>query len=302
MLERESPAFLPAFELVYADWLAPRRVHAFTTCRRGGVSGGSYGALQTRSAAAPSPDARGSDAGLNLGMFCGDEKDRVIQNRQILRRSLPAEPHWLQQVHGSQVLEFETAAQGTAGHCSERNICNSLDIRDEHDAHEDPPIADAAITFNAAVVLGVLSADCLPIFMCNREADAVGICHAGWRGLAGGVIEASASRLQQRRPASTGWIAHLGPAIGPTAFEVGEDVRQAFCDQTAADAQHFVKTGGAGKYLANLYELASGRLRAAGFQTITGGAYCTLRDQEHFYSHRRDQPTGRMASLIWFEN
>jgi polyphenol oxidase len=298
MLEHQSPAFLPAFELVYADWLAPRGVHAFTTCRRGGVSGGSYGALQTRGAA----------AGLNLGMFCGDEKDRVIQNRQILRRSLPAEPHWLQQVHGSQVLEFESAALGTADHRrqgqdrNERDAPDVLDAHDELDAQFGPLVADAAITCNTAVVLSVLSADCLPIFMCNGEADAVGICHAGWRGLAGGVIEASASAIQRRRPHSTGWIAHLGPAIGPTAFEVGEDVRQAFCDQTAADETHFVATRMAGKYLANLYELASRRLRAAGFQTITGGAYCTFRDQEHFYSHRRDQPTGRMASLIWIEN
>lgn len=274
---------------VRADWAAPAHIHALTTCRAGGVSRASYGSASDGSAldggaldGGASPAQR---SGLNLGYTSGDDPDRVRENRQILRRMLPAEPHWLHQVHGREVLEFDSASPPLTV-TQQRSPVN---------------VADAAITMQASVVLCVLSADCLPIFMCNREGDAIGICHAGWRGLAAGVIEASALKLQQRRPASAGWIAHLGPAIGAAAFEVGDDVRSAFCDLHAADAQYFVPTTEAGKYLADLYKLASRRLHAAGFQTISGGAYCTVRDEQHFYSYRRDRQTGRMASLIWIQ-
>lgn len=253
---------LDPFRRIPADWTVAGKVHAFTTCRHGGSSSAPYRAF-------------------NLGLSCGDETQRVLENRQILRQALPAEPHWLQQVHGTQVLEFPTVP-----------------------AQAEPPelnIADAAITLQPGVVLSVLSADCLPIFMSNLESDAVGICHAGWRGLAAGVAETTAAVLEQRRPASAGWVAHLGPAIGAQSFEVGEEVRAAFCSQHPTDSAHFRPLATAGKYLANLYGLASRRLRSVGVQTITGGAYCTVRDQELFYSYRRDRQTGRMASLIWIE-
>jgi polyphenol oxidase len=230
-------------------------------------------------------------AGLNLGYTCGDDPERVRENRQILRSLLPTEPHWLHQVHGREVLEFDSASPPLTV-AQQRGPANVANVAN---------VADAAITTRPSVVLCVLSADCLPIFMCNREGDAIGVCHAGWRGLAAGVVEASTMKLQQRRPTSAGWIAHLGPAIGAAAFEVGDDVRSAFCDLHTADAKYFVPTTVAGKYLADLYKLASRRLRAAGFQTISGGAYCTVRDEQHFYSYRRDRKTGRMASLIWIQ-
>ena len=274
------------YQLVAADWAVPANLRAFTTCRVGGTSSGKYGAMLDVSSAADSseesvPGSRGF--GLNLGASCGDDPERVAENRRILRLTLPSEPHWLTQVHGTGLLEFDAPPRRTAV------------------LSPSPNIADAAITLRAGVVLSVLSADCLPIFMCNREADAIGICHAGWRGVAAGIVEASARKLSSRRPGSKCWIAHLGPAIGAEYFEVGDDVRAAFCSQHSADAKYFTPLRMPGKYLANLYELASRRLRDAGFQTITGGAYCTVRDEELFYSYRRDRQTGRMASLIWME-
>lgn len=281
------------YQMVAADWVVPANLRAFTTCRVGGTSDGKYGAKPDGFGAATGSQrgmrssqggVTGSQgAGLNLGDACGDDPERVAENRRILRSTLPSEPHWLSQVHGTGLLEFDAPPKQTV-------VLGA-----------NPNIADAAITLKAGVVLAILSADCLPIFMCNREADAIGICHAGWRGLAAGIVETSARKLAIRRPGSKGWIAHLGPSIGAGSFEVGDDVRAAFCSQHSADAECFKPLPMPGKYLANLYELASRRLRDAGFQTITGGAYCTVRDEELFYSYRRDRQTGRMASLIWME-
>ena len=247
------------------SWQAPASVSAFTTTRDGGTSDGHYGL------------ADGSPVGLNLGLRCGDDPLRVHENRRRLRSWLPAEPHWMNQVHGNAVWQPGDPAVD-AGRV---------------------PIADAAVTDRRAHVLVVLSADCLPVFFCDLDGSAVGIAHAGWRGLAGGVLENTVSALRYLRPSAAGWLAHLGPAIGPASFEVGPDVVAAFCDQDAGSAGAFVPTGRADKCWGNLYALARRRLAAVGIEQVTGGDCCTVIDAGRFYSHRRDRGSGRMASLIW---
>lgn len=268
-----GPADVRAAGILRADWPAPARVHALTTLRSGGVSVGRFGA---------GPSAGLSDglrAGLNLGAHCGDSPADVLRNRRILAAQLPGEPRWLKQVHGTEVIEFDDARP-------------ALDVE---------LIADAAITRTAGQVLCIMTADCLPVFFCNGEGDQVGLCHAGWRGLAAGVLENTLAALLARSPSSARWMAHLGPAIGPAAFEVGDDVRAAFCDSDASAGEHFQALAAPGKFLADIYGLARLRLRRFDLQSVSGGAYCTHRDEGLFYSHRRDRQTGRMASLIWFD-
>jgi polyphenol oxidase len=251
--------------LLRPSWPAPDNVHAFTTTREGGVSEGVYAM------------ADGRTPGLNLGLRCGDVHERVLENRRRLRSWLPAEPLWLNQVHGTGVW-VERVGQA---------------------ADDAEPIADAAVTSRPRRVLGVLSADCLPVFFCDADGRAVGIAHAGWRGLAAGVLEQTIAQLRDLQPSASDWYAHLGPAIGPDAFEVGADVLAAFCDQDHDASAEFVSTGRAGKWWANLYGLARRRLKSAGIDRISGGEFCTVSDPARFYSHRRDRGSGRMASLIW---
>lgn len=260
------------------EWAAPSHVRAMTTVRFGGVSTGAFGAADT------------GGQGMNLGARCGDDIDRVLNNRVLLQQQLPARPQWLQQVHGIAVVQCHPATGN--GNESEQS---RLDLE---------PVADAAFTLERGVVLAVLTADCLPVFFAHRTQDLVAICHAGWRGLANGVIEATLMAASAASGCALGpdWIAHLGPAIGPQYFEVGEEVRDVFCAGDNAAARCFVPLTAPGKHLADLYGLARLRLQRAGLQTISGGAYCTYRDREQFYSHRRDRVTGRMASLIWIES
>lgn len=257
------------------DWNAPAWVRAQTTVRQGGVSTGAFGAADTGA------------GGLNLGARCGDDIAQVHTNRHILGRQLPSPPHWLQQVHGVEVVQCHAAADRRAEPAS-------LNIE---------PVADAAFTLERGVVLAVLTADCLPVYFAHRHEKVVAVCHAGWRGLAHGVIEATLAAASTTSGIALGpeWIAHLGPAIGPQHFEVGEDVRSVFCADDDGAARSFVPLPTPQKYLADLYGLARLRLRRAGLQSISGGAYCTYRDRELFYSHRRDRISGRMASLIWIE-
>jgi len=210
-------------------------------------------------------------AGLNLGDHVGDDPERVAANRARLRQHLPAEPGWLKQVHSARVVEL---------------------------GREPNPEADAAFTRQPVQVCAVLTADCLPVLFCDRAGSVVAAAHAGWRGLVGGVLEATVAAMQVPPDEVLAW---MGAAIGPQAFEVGDEVRQAFVAQHAAASGAFVPQPTPGKWLADIYQLARIRLEHAGVQAIYGGGRCTYQEAETFYSYRRDGVTGRMASLIWLE-
>jgi YfiH family protein len=218
----------------------------------------------------------GAYAGLNLGDHVGDDPESVAANRAQLRvrLALPGEPLWLRQVHGCAVVG------GSAG--------------DGPGACE----ADAAVALGPGTVCAVLTADCLPILLCDRAGTRVAAVHAGWRGLAAGVCEAAVARMQAS-PADL--LAWLGPAIGPGAFEVGSEVRCAFL---AADpgATGAFRPSPAGRWLADIYLLARRRLAALGVDSVWGGGLCTFDDAQRFFSYRRDGVTGRMASLIWLDS
>lgn len=215
--------------------------------------------------------SQGAYAGLNLAHHVGDAEAAVAANRQLLAQSLglPSEPVWLDQVHGTRCLDLDQP------------------LGDQ--------VADAALSRQRRVC-AVMTADCLPILLCSRDGAVVAAVHAGWRGLQAGVIEVA---VEQMRIAGKDLLAWLGPAIGPAAFEVGEEVRDAFLAQDQAAASCFSATQRRGKYLANLPELARQRLRGLGLNAIYGGAYCTVSEPGSFYSFRRDQRCGRMVSLIW---
>ncbi|EIC22286.1 peptidoglycan editing factor PgeF [Thiorhodovibrio frisius] len=245
-----------SLELIYPNWSVSPRVHACTTIRSGGTSTGPF-------------------AGLNLATHVCDDPARVAANRQqlVAALKLPTEPLWLEQVHGTEVVEIGDGAGNGS------------------------PCADASLTHQPGFVCAVLTADCLPVLLCERHGRAVAAVHAGWRGLLAGVIEGAVARLAQPPERIAAW---LGPAIGPRAFEVGPEVREAFLSADAGAAGAFKPSVGE-RWLADLYTLARQRLRQAGVNDISGGDYCTFSDQARFYSYRRDARTGRMASLIWFD-
>ena len=211
----------------------------------------------------------GAYASLNLGLRTDDNPQAIAANRARLHAALPQEPKWLKQVHGRVVVEA--------------------------DAMTGMPEADAAIARRPQTVCAVLVADCIPVMLADRTGTTVAIAHAGWRGLAGGVIENTVTRMAV---ASEQLMAYLGPGIGPRAFEVGADVRDAFlaCDAIAEAA---FTSHAFGKWLADLYLLARQRLARAGVRQVHGGDLCTYSDPQRFYSYRRDRATGRMAALIW---
>lgn len=209
----------------------------------------------------------------NLGDHVGDEPEHVRVNREHLHRAagLPTEPCWLRQVHGIDVVDVADAEPGSA--------------------------ADGGFTTDRNKVCVVLTADCLPILLCDRRGTTVAALHAGWRGLAAGIVEAGIARLGVPGASLLAW---LGPAIGPTAFEVGDDVRDAFVGADAETAGAFTPNPRA-RWRADLYRLARRRLERHGVGAIYGGDYCTYTQADLFYSYRRDGTTGRMASLIWLE-
>lgn len=207
---------------------------------------------------------------LNLAQHVGDDPTAVTENRARLRQflQLPGEPVWLNQVHGIQVCT--DAETGTT--------------------------ADACVSIQPGQVCVVMTADCLPVLLCNRAGTVVAAAHAGWRGLAAGVITETVARMRED-PANL--MAWLGPAIGPRAFEVGDDVREVFLGLAPGYAEAF--TGHApGKWLMDIYMAARQQLAGLGISQITGGEYCTYEQATQFFSYRRDRTTGRMASLIWF--
>lgn len=205
---------------------------------------------------------------LNLGDHVEDDLQAVARNRQILTSALRCQPAWLRQVHGVQVVEANPAQV------------------DE---------ADASWSATPGIASAVLTADCLPALFCDRAGTRVAAAHAGWRGLAGGVLEATLDALALPAQDVLVW---LGPAIGPQAFEVGAEVREAFLVSHAEAAQAFTPSLNVGKFMADIYQLARIRLAARGVTAVYGGGLCTVSDQR-FYSYRRAARTGRFASLIW---
>lgn len=244
---------LGAESFLIPDWPAPARVRAVQTTRIGGAGQGAY-------------------AGFNLATHVGDDAAVVAANRAALKSalSLPFEPRWLEQVHGTRALQLPAAS------------CNG---------------SDAAWTASAGEVCVVMTADCLPVLFCDEAGTCVAAAHAGWRGLADGVLEATIAVLPALPSKLIAW---LGPAIGAQAFEVGAEVREHFVASDAADARHFVAAAdNSQKYYADIYGLARDRLRRAGVQQISGGGLCTVTDAARFFSFRRDRVCGRMASLVW---
>lgn len=220
-------------------------------------------------------------------------------NRERLRRlgGLPTAPHWLQQVHGMAVARFDRPTQ--SGEVSAESLADAVvtaeSIADAAVTAE--PVADAAVTASSGTVLAILTADCLPVLFCNREGSELGAAHAGWRGLAAGVLEATVGAM---RSAPGELLVWLGPAAGPQAYEVGDEVRAAFVERDARAADAFVSTRPQ-HWRMDMYALARQRLRAIGIGEIYGGGHCTISEPQHFFSHRRDQRSGRMASLVWME-
>jgi YfiH family protein len=208
---------------------------------------------------------------LNLGAHCGDEPSHVEQNRQLLRQMLPIDPRWLKQVHGKNVTAW-------------------------NEAGNDEVEADAITSYQAGQVCAVLTADCLPVLFCNQQGTKVAAAHAGWRGLAAGVLESTVAAMNCEPSEILAW---MGPAIGPKAFEVGQDVYDAFDRLSPKNSSAF--STHKDRYLADLYELARLTLLSVGVEQVSGGEYCTYTDSDNFFSYRRVGVTGRMASLIWLE-
>ncbi|HEX4857513.1 MAG TPA: peptidoglycan editing factor PgeF [Usitatibacteraceae bacterium] len=246
MIER-GPFLIP-------EWDAPGNVEAWFTTRKGGVSTGPH-------------------ASLNLGLHVGDRPEAVRENRRLALLGVDRPAVWLQQDHGTTVVELTADSASRAA-----------------------PAADAAVTASSEVVCAVLVADCLAVLLCDRDGRRVGVAHAGWRGLCAGILESSVAAMAV---APHQIVAFLCPAIGPRAFEVGPEVHEAFVAASPASAAAFAPVAARpGKYLADLPALARIRLRGCGVVDIGGGALCTASNPELFFSYRRDGVTGRMGAFI----
>ena len=208
----------------------------------------------------------------NLGDHVGDDPAAVAANRQALRMALPGEPRWLRQVHGIVAVDADQEAK--------------------------TGVADAAFARRPGTVCAVMTADCLPVLLCDRRGSVVAAAHAGWRGLLGGVLESAVAAMAAVPGELLAW---LGPAIGPRCFEVGTEVRDAFVAQNPSAGAAFVATG-PDKWLCDIYLLARQRLERLGVSAISGGGACTFSESERYFSYRRDRTTGRMASLIWLDS
>lgn len=207
---------------------------------------------------------------LNPAAHVGDNIDSINKNRQRISDMLhlPTDPLWLEQIHSNQVIEVNA---------------NSMSGQ----------IADAAYTKDSGVVCAVMTADCLPLLVCSSDAKTIAAIHAGWRGLLSGIIGNTLAAMN----CDNYWV-WLGPAIGPNCFEVGPEVREAFIQKSAEFSNAF-RSQKNGKWLADIYQLAKIELTGLGVTAIYGGNFCTVTDSQRFYSYRRDQQTGRMATLIW---
>ena len=261
---------MPGFQAIIPDWPdAPASIGALATTRGGGFS------------MAPYDDGQGG-GGLNLGLHCGDDADTVQRNRARLQQALPGRPAWISQVHGIAVADAAKVAPG-----------------------QPVQVADASVASTQGVVCAVMTADCLPVLLADMDGKVVGAAHAGWRGLAAGVLNET---IKAMRAAGAGEItAWLGPAIGPSQFEVGADVFDSFMNGAQAAEAAQVRAAFQpypnrdGKYLADIYALGRVFLARDGVTRVSGGTYCTATDDQRFYSYRRDHVTGRQASLIWIK-
>lgn len=237
--------------LIVPDWPAPACVQARVTTKLGGVSVAPFGPF-------------------NPALHVGDDARAVAANRALLRTQLPSDPVWLDQVHGSDVVDADriTGARG-----------------------------DASVARRPGTVCAVLTADCLPVLFCSRQGDVVAAAHAGWRGLAAGVLARTVERMACPPEDILAW---LGPAIGPASFEVGPEVRTMFA-ATVPRAEEAFRPGSGDRLLADIYRLARLELARAGVTAVFGGGLCTVGQPGLFHSYRRDGRTGRMASLIWID-
>lgn len=217
--------------------------------------------------------SEGEYASMNLGATSGDRPGDVERNRRIVGGLLPAAPRWLAQVHGAEVAHLDALAPDAIAK------------------------ADAAVARRAGEVCTVLTADCMPVLLCDQAGRRVAIAHAGWRGMSAGVIENAVRAMDAPAESILAW---MGPAIGPEAFEVGPEVREAFVagDPGAGTAFHSHREG---KFLADLYALARRRLARAGVAHVHGGDFCTFRERDRFFSYRREKKSGRMGAFIWIE-
>jgi YfiH family protein len=253
--------------VIRPDWPAHPRVHAAFTLRTGGVSTGHYDSL-------------------NLGAAIGDSPEAVAENRRRVRGWLrtPGEPVWLEQVHGIEVVDLASIEPSLA----------SIELGDPAVA---PPRGDAAVSRLGGRVCAIRVADCLPVLFAARDGSVVGASHAGWRGLAAGVLESTVRKMGVKPSQLIAW---MGPAIGPAHFEVGDNVRAAFLANDSLAGQAFARNA-RGRWQCDLYALARRRLVALGVADVYGGGWSTFADVTRFFSYRRDGQCGRMAALIWSE-
>jgi polyphenol oxidase len=252
-----------ALDWIVAEWPVPASVHALVTTRTGGVSSGAHATLDLGPALLDTLDP--------------EERANVVANRARLAAWLPAEPVWIEQVHGAHVVLVD-----------EVNLAA---------ARARAPRGDALVTRLRRVPLAVRVADCLPVCLGSDDGTTIGVAHAGWRGLSAGVLEATLAAMRMPGASIRAW---LGPSIGANAFEVGADVRDAFCSAAPQDVVHF-RDAAPGKWLADLRGLACARLARAGVTDVRGTGACTHSDAARFFSHRRDRGPGRMAAVIWCE-
>ncbi|MDX1460451.1 MAG: peptidoglycan editing factor PgeF [Xanthomonadales bacterium] len=231
------------------EWDAPPTIGALQTTRAGGFSAGPWSSM-------------------NLGLHCGDNLETVDRNRRLLNERLPGQPAWLQQVHGSAVLDWRGASEGQPG--------------------------DAVVARSAGQVCAILTADCLPVLLCDRSGTTVAAVHAGWRGLVKGVIGKAVRALEAVPGQIMAW---LGPSISAAHYEVGADLRDRFLARDPIYREFFRASGQ--RWRADLGGIARFQLHQAGVPAVFGGGFCTFAEPERFYSYRRDGVTGRMASLVW---
>ncbi|MEZ2721791.1 peptidoglycan editing factor PgeF [Paenalcaligenes hominis] len=225
--------------------------------------------------------SQGPWRGLNLGEHCGDDPAHVAQNRALLRQHLPNDPHWIQQVHGT---ELYYASGAGAQHCAWR----------------DAPQADAMWTNQKNTVLAILTADCLPVVIADQDGQVVGVAHAGWRGLAAGVLQRLFNQLQTQCDANTQWQAWVGPAISQAHFEVGPEVYDAFIQMHADLAQYFIYDKSTQHYWADLPQIARHVLSQCHPKiNVYLSQACTYAETQNYYSYRRHNPTGRIATIAW---
>lgn len=219
-------------------------------------------------------ESAGSYQQFNLASHVGDDEAAVVANRAKLAAELklPSAPVWLDQVHSNEVIHADSVQS------------------------QAPIAADASVSASKNVVCAVLTADCLPVFFCNQNGSKVAVAHAGWRGLHAGILS---NTLAAMKTDPGDILVSLGPAIGPQSFEVGEEVFHSFTDKNEINKAAFVATKEA-HYLCDIYQLARLELQSLGVKSIAGGGLCTYRDNQRFYSYRKQPKTGRMASLIWF--